>query len=121
MKCVFVYGDVSFKNILVGLFGLVLFDVEIVWYGDLVFDLVFCLNYLVIKVCWFEWGWVEVVEVFDCLVEVYFVLVDWELCVVLEVCVVWFLFVFVLVCVDGKLLVEYLDDVVCEGLCGVVW
>ncbi|MFV2092474.1 MAG: phosphotransferase family protein, partial [Hyphomicrobiales bacterium] len=48
-KIALVHGDVSPKNILVGVSGPVLLDAECAWYGDPAFDLAFCLCHLLLK------------------------------------------------------------------------
>jgi len=44
-----IHGDVSPKNILVGVQGPVLLDAECAWWGDPAFDLAFCANHLLLK------------------------------------------------------------------------
>ncbi len=48
-KKALVHGDVSPKNILVGVNGPVILDAECAWYGDPAFDVAFCLNHLLLK------------------------------------------------------------------------
>jgi len=48
-RCTLVHGDVSPKNILVGVTGPVLLDAECAWWGDPAFDLAFCMNHLFLK------------------------------------------------------------------------
>ncbi|MEK9723304.1 MAG: phosphotransferase [Rhodospirillaceae bacterium] len=47
-----VHGDVSPKNILVTAHGPIFLDAECAWYGDLAFDLAFCLNHFLLKCLW---------------------------------------------------------------------
>lgn len=67
-----VHGDVSPKNILVGLSGPVLLDAECAWYGDPAFDLAFCLNHLLLKAVVSPRSCARLQQAFSALVSAYF-------------------------------------------------
>lgn len=48
-KVALVHGDISPKNILMGVEGPLFIDAECAWFGDPAFDMAFCLNHLLLK------------------------------------------------------------------------
>lgn len=48
-KVALVHGDISPKNILMGVNGPLFIDAECAWFGDPAFDMAFCLNHLLLK------------------------------------------------------------------------
>lgn len=103
-----VHGDVSPKNILVGLLGPVLLDAECAWYGDPAFDLAFVLNHLMLKAIHRPKDTDPFAEAFRRLVDAYFAQADWEPRQDLEERVTTLLPGLMLARIDGKSPVEYL-------------
>jgi aminoglycoside phosphotransferase (APT) family kinase protein len=105
-----VHGDVSPKNILVGVEGPVLIDAECAWWGDPAFDIAFCLNHLLLKCLWNPPATDAFLASFEALSQAYFEGVDWELASGLERRAAALLPGLFLARVDGKSPVEYLRD-----------
>lgn len=105
---VLVHGDVSPKNILVGLRGPVFLDAECAWYGDPAFDLAFCLNHLLLKCLWVPDSAPRFLEAFDGLATAYLGQVAWEPVAEVERRTARLLPGLLLARVDGKSPVEYL-------------
>ena len=117
-----VHGDISPKNILIGLSrhsgaaakaearGPVFLDAECAWFGDPAFDLAFCLNHLLLKTLWVPSAERELLASFDALTEAYLRGVDWEPAAALEARAARLLPGLFLARVDGKSPVEYLTD-----------
>jgi 5-methylthioribose kinase len=104
-----VHGDVSPKNILIGLDGPVFLDAETAWYGDPSFDLAFCLNHLMLKAL-VRPGEASALEVSsDALRDAYLARVDWEAPALVAARAGDLLPALMLARVDGKSPVEYLD------------
>jgi aminoglycoside phosphotransferase (APT) family kinase protein len=103
-----VHGDISPKNILIGLPGPVFLDAECAWFGDPAFDLSFCLNHLLLKMLWVPSVARELLESFDALTDGYLHGVDWEDAAELEQRAARLLPALLLARVDGKSPVEYL-------------
>jgi aminoglycoside phosphotransferase (APT) family kinase protein len=119
-----VHGDISPKNILIGLprrsgaaaeAGPVFLDAECAWFGDPAFDLSFCLNHLLLKTLWVPSAERELLESFDALREAYLRGVDWEAPAELEERASQLLPALLLARVDGKSPVEYLTDEVSKN------
>jgi aminoglycoside phosphotransferase (APT) family kinase protein len=123
-----VHGDISPKNILIGLSrrsgvaakaeadGLVFLDAECAWFGDPAFDLSFCLNHLMLKTLWVPSAARELMASFDALTEAYLRGVDWEDTAALEQRAAHLLPALFLARVDGKSPVEYLTDEVSKNM-----
>jgi aminoglycoside phosphotransferase (APT) family kinase protein len=109
-KRALVHGDVSPKNILVGPRGPVFLDAECAWWGDPAFDLVFCLNHLMLKCLWTPAARAGFLSCFDALAAVYLAGVDWELPAAIEARAARLLPGLFLARVDGKSPVEYLTE-----------
>lgn len=107
-KRVLVHGDVSPKNILVGLHGPVFLDAECAWYGDPAFDLAFCLNHLLLKCLWNRQAACRFLRAFDALLDTYMQFVNWESKDAFEARVGAILPALFLSRVDGKSPVEYI-------------
>lgn len=107
---VLVHGDVSPKNILIGPKGPVLLDAECAWYGDPAFDLVFCLNHMLLKCLMRPEKRDALIECFRILKNEYFKWVSWEDPAELESRSARLLPALFLARVDGKSPVEYLTD-----------
>jgi enolase len=117
-----VHGDISPKNILVGLSrrsgeaakadarGPVFLDAECAWFGDPAFDLAFCLNHLLLKTLWVPSAERELLASFDALTDAYLRGVDWESAAALEERAAQLLPALFLARIDGKSPVEYLTD-----------
>ena len=105
-----VHGDVSPKNILVGVEGPVLIDAECAWWGDPAFDIAFCLNHLLLKCLWNPPATDAFLASFEALSQAYFEGVDWERAAELEQRAAALLPGLFLARVDGKSPVEYLRD-----------
>lgn len=114
---VLVHGDVSPKNILVGPKGPVLLDAECAWYGDPAFDLVFCLNHMLLKCLVRPDKRDALMACFQLIKGEYLKKVNWESPVALESRAARLLPALLLARVDGKSPVEYLTD---EGSKAVV-
>jgi aminoglycoside phosphotransferase (APT) family kinase protein len=110
-----VHGDISPKNILIGLQGPVFLDAECAWFGDPAFDLSFCLNHLLLKTRWVPSAERELLESFDALTAAYLRGVDWEDAGALEQRAARLLPALLLARVDGKSPVEYLTDEVSKN------
>lgn len=104
-----VHGDVSPKNILVGLHGPVLLDAECAWWGDPAFDLAFCLNHLLLKCLWRPAAQPAFLQGFGALAEAYLEGVDWEPPAAVERRAAALLPGLLLARVDGKSPVEYIE------------
>lgn len=105
-----VHGDVSPKNILVGLQGPVLLDAECAWYGDPAFDVAFCLNHLLLKAVLRPQQAPSFMDAFDALAASYFQMVKFEPRAGLERRAAALLPGLALARIDGKSPVEYLVD-----------
>ena len=105
-----VHGDVSPKNILVGLAGPILLDAECAWYGDPAFDLAFCLNHLLLKCLWVPRWRMSFLKCFDAFADAYLAGVEWENRDELEARAAALLPGLLLARVDGKSPAEYLTD-----------
>lgn len=105
-----VHGDVSPKNILVGVDGPLFLDAECAWYGDPAFDLAFCLNHLLLKTLWVPDAKAALLDAFDAMYRAYFAQVDWEPAADVERRASRLLAGLMLGRVDGKSPVEYLND-----------
>ena len=105
---VLVHGDVSPKNILKGPDGPVFLDAECVWFGDPAFDIVFCLNHLLLKGARQGVGRAPYLAAFAALAAAYLAGVDWEEPRGLEARAAGLLPALFLARVDGKSPVEYL-------------
>lgn len=103
-----VHGDVSPKNILIGLDGPLFLDAECAWYGDPAFDLAFCLNHFLLKCLWTPVAARGFLDCFESMTTRYIELVDWELPASLEARTARLLPGLFLARVDGKSPVEYL-------------
>jgi aminoglycoside phosphotransferase (APT) family kinase protein len=108
-RCALVHGDVSPKNILVGVEGPVLLDAECAWWGDPAFDIAFCLNHLLLKCLWNPAATASFLAAFDALAAAYLTRVGWEPRAALERRAAELLPGLLLARVDGKSPVEYLD------------
>ena len=106
-KIALVHGDVSPKNILIGLRGPVFLDAECAWWGDPAFDLAFCLNHLLLKCLWVPKKTSDYLAAYRALAEVYLAGVDWEPPLVFERRTSALLPGLFLARVDGKSPVEY--------------
>lgn len=109
-KRVLVHGDVSPKNILVGLHGPVFLDAECAWFGDPAFDLAFCLNHLLLKCLWNRAVACRFLGAFDVLLDSYLQFVNWESKDAFEARVGAILPALFLSRVDGKSPVEYVTS-----------
>ena len=107
-KRALVHGDVSPKNILVGLQGPVLLDAECAWYGDPAFDLAFCLNHLLLKSVLRADVASDYLRCFDSLASSYLTRVTWESSKELESRAAALLAGLLLARIDGKSPVEYI-------------
>jgi aminoglycoside phosphotransferase (APT) family kinase protein len=105
-----VHGDVSPKNILIGVEGPVFLDAECAWWGDPAFDLAFCLNHMLLKCLWNPAASLAFLASFDALAEAYLQAVDWEPVDALERRAAALLPGLLLARVDGKSPVEYVTD-----------
>jgi tRNA A-37 threonylcarbamoyl transferase component Bud32 len=109
-KTALVHGDVSPKNILIGLSGPVFLDAECAWYGDPAFDLAFCLNHLLLKCAWRPQWTARFLDCFDALARAYRAEVNWEPVAQLEQRAAHLLPGLLLARVDGKSPVEYITQ-----------
>jgi aminoglycoside phosphotransferase (APT) family kinase protein len=109
-KIALVHGDVSPKNILVGPRGPIFLDAECAWFGDPVFDLVFCLNHLLLKCIWVPACADRFLASYDALKDAYLERVTWERADVLEQRAARLLPALLLGRIDGKSPVEYITD-----------
>lgn len=105
-----VHGDVSPKNILVGLDGPVFLDAECAWYGDPAFDLAFCLAHLLLKCVWRPDVTPGYLECFDAFAAANLNAVTWEPASELEERTCIMLAGMLLARIDGKSPVEYITD-----------
>jgi 5-methylthioribose kinase len=105
-----VHGDVSPKNILVGLDGPIFLDAEGAWYGDPAFDAAFCLNHLLLKCTWNRPATEGFLACFEALASSYVQGCTWEPSEQLEARVAHLLPALFLARVDGKSPVEYITD-----------
>jgi aminoglycoside phosphotransferase (APT) family kinase protein len=103
-----VHGDVSPKNILVGINGPVFLDAECAWFGDPAFDLAFCLNHLLLKCLWNRPAAQRLIEAFESLAQSYLDGVTWESSDAVKMRTAALLPALLLARVDGKSPVEYL-------------
>lgn len=109
-KQALVHGDVSPKNILVGLHGPVLLDAECAWWGDPAFDIAFCLNHLLLKCLWVPPASTDFLVCFAALTEAYLEGVNWEPRAAVEQRAAALLPGLLLARVDGKSPVEYVTS-----------
>jgi aminoglycoside phosphotransferase (APT) family kinase protein len=105
-----VHGDISPKNILMGVRGPVFLDAECAWFGDPAFDLAFCLNHLLLKTLWVPSAERELLQSFDGMADGYLRGVDWEQRAGVERRAAHLLPALLLARVDGKSPVEYVTD-----------
>ncbi len=105
-----VHGDVSPKNILVGLEGPIFLDAECAWYGDPAFDLAFCLNHLLLKCLVAPRAEEALMGCFAALSDSYLRRVDWEPRDGIEQRAASLLPGLLLARVDGKSPVEYITE-----------
>jgi aminoglycoside phosphotransferase (APT) family kinase protein len=105
-----VHGDVSPKNILVGMPGPVLLDAECAVWGDPAFDIAFCLNHLLLKCLWNPAATDRFLVCFAQLAQTYLSGVDWEPPARLEQRAAHLLPGLLLARVDGKSPVEYVTE-----------
>jgi aminoglycoside phosphotransferase (APT) family kinase protein len=104
------HGDVSPKNILIGLEGPVFLDAETAAYGDPAFDLAFCLTHLLLKTVWLRPKGEALAAAFDALRHAYFGGVTWESAPALERRAAPLIAALLLARVDGKSPAPYLTD-----------
>jgi len=109
-KRALVHGDVSPKNIMIGVDGPVFLDAECAWWGEPAFDLAFCLNHLLLKCLWTPAATAGFLAAFEALASAYLDAVDWEPRAAIERRAAALLPGLLLARVDGKSPVEYLDD-----------
>jgi 5-methylthioribose kinase len=109
-KHALVHGDISPKNILVGLRGPVLLDAECAWYGDPAFDLAFCLTHLLLKCLLRPSASADFLRCFSGMRGAYLEGVEWEPMEDLEARVAALTPALLLARVDGKSPVDYLGD-----------
>ena len=107
-KRALVHGDVSPKNILIGLDGPVFLDAECAWWGDPAFDLAFCLNHLLLKCLWTPAATPAFLACFAAMTEAYLAGVTWEHRNAIEARVAHLLPGLLLARVDGKSPAEYI-------------
>ena len=109
-KRALVHGDVSPKNIMIGVDGPVFLDAECAWWGEPAFDLAFCLNHLLLKCLWTPAATAGFLAAFEALASAYLDAVDWEPRAAIERRAAALLPGLLLARVDGKSPVEYIDD-----------
>jgi len=107
---VLVHGDVSPKNLLVGIAGPVFLDAECAWFGDPAFDPAFCLNHLLLKCLWNPRATDGFLACFEALAGAYLAGAGWEPRPALEARIATLLPGLLLARVDGKSPVEYITD-----------
>jgi 5-methylthioribose kinase len=105
-----VHGDVSPKNILLGLEGPLLLDAECAWYGDPAFDLAFLLNHMLLKAALSARDAEALHETYARIASTYLAEVSWEPAELFERRCARLLAGLLLARIDGKSPVEYLDD-----------
>jgi aminoglycoside phosphotransferase (APT) family kinase protein len=105
-----VHGDVSPKNILLGIQGPVLLDAECATWSDPAFDLAFCLNHLLLKCLWTPLSSSDFLHCYEVLTTSYLQSVDWEPPSALEARAARLLPGLLLARVDGKSPVEYVTE-----------
>ncbi|MFQ5882886.1 MAG: phosphotransferase family protein [Candidatus Methylomirabilales bacterium] len=110
VKRALVHGDVSPKNILIGLHDPVFLDAECAWYGDPAFDLAFCLNHFLLKCLWTPRAARGFLVCFAAMAKAYLSGAAWEPRVELEARTARLLPALFLARVDGKSPVEYITD-----------
>ena len=106
-KRALVHGDISPKNILVGLSGPVFLDAECAWYGDPAFDPAFCLNHLLLKCLWRPQHAKAYLACFERFAAVYLQGVSWEPQASIESRIAHLLPALFLARIDGKSPIEY--------------
>jgi fructosamine-3-kinase len=109
-KRALVHGDVSPKNILVGLRGPVFLDAECAWYGDPAFDLAFCLNHLLLKMVVVTAARAALAESFTALAGAYLDALTHEPRAAAEARTARLLPALMLARIDGKSPVEYITE-----------
>ncbi len=107
-KRALVHGDISPKNILIGVDGPVFLDAECAWFGDPAFDLAFCLNHLLLKGARSGVARAPYIAAYRALADAYLTGVDWEPREALEARAAALLPALFLARIDGKSPVEYL-------------
>lgn len=107
-KRALVHGDVSPKNILIGVDGPVLLDAECACYADPAFDLAFCLKHLLLKCLWTPHAMADFLSCYAALAESYLEGVTWEPRAEVEARGARLLPGLFLARVDGKSPVEYI-------------
>jgi aminoglycoside phosphotransferase (APT) family kinase protein len=107
-KRALVHGDISPKNILIGVEGPVFLDAECAWFGDPAFDLAFCLNHLLLKGARSGVARAPYIAAYRALADAYLAGVDWEPREALEARAAALLPALFLARIDGKSPVEYL-------------
>jgi tRNA A-37 threonylcarbamoyl transferase component Bud32 len=103
-----VHGDVSPKNILVGVDGPVFLDAECAWYGDPAFDVAFCLKHLLLKCLARPDHMDGYLGSFEGFTSAYLARVTWEARPVIEARAASLLPALLLARIDGKSPVEYI-------------
>lgn len=103
-----IHGDVSPKNVLIGLKGPIILDAECATYGDPAFDLAFCLNHLILKAVHLPDHVAELATSYTNMVNAYLSHVTWEPVANLEARTAALLPCLALARVDGKSPLEYL-------------
>jgi aminoglycoside phosphotransferase (APT) family kinase protein len=105
-----VHGDVSPKNILLGMHGPVLLDAECAWWGDPAFDLAFLLNHMLLKSVRLPLLASDCAALFTGIAEAHAPHVTWEPPHAFEARAAALLPALLLARVDGKSPVEYLSE-----------
>lgn len=109
-KHTLVHGDVSPKNVLVGIDGPLILDAECAWYGDPAFDIAFCLTHLCLKCVWRPEMTPGYLACFDAFAIDSLRHCSWEPPTDLEARTCALLAGMLLARVDGKSPVEYITD-----------
>jgi 5-methylthioribose kinase len=109
-KHTLVHGDVSPKNVLVGIDGPLILDAECAWYGDPAFDIAFCLTHLFLKCVWRPESTRDYLDCFDAFATDSLERCGWEPPADLEARTCALLAGMLLARVDGKSPVEYITD-----------
>ena len=109
-KHTLVHGDVSPKNVLVGVDGPLILDAECAWYGDPAFDIAFCLTHLLLKCVWRPETTRDYLACFDAFASGSLRQCGWEPPDDLEARACALLAGMLLARVDGKSPVEYITD-----------
>lgn len=118
-KRALVHGDVSPKNILVGVAGPILLDAECACYGDPAFDVAFLLNHLLLKSVAVRDRSAILLEAFDAFRNSYLSSVTWEPQRDIEGRVASLLPALSLARISGKSPVEYLSPSMRDAIAGI--